>query len=64
MVPEVNPDALYVADKADHERNAKEPNSLSRLHGIPGLIKDTIGTKDKPNTTVGSLVCTAWFSCT
>ena len=51
---EVNPDALYEADKADHERNAKAPKSLSGLHGIPILVKDTIGTKDKLNTTAGS----------
>ena len=31
----VNPDALHEADKADHERNAKAPRSLSGLHGIP-----------------------------
>ena len=53
-VIEVNPDALYEADKADHERNAKAPRSLSGLHGIPILVKDTIGTKDKLNTTAGS----------
>ncbi|KAK4562378.1 hypothetical protein RGQ29_005028 [Quercus rubra] len=51
---EVNPDALYEADKADHERNAKAPRSLSGLHGIPILVKDTIGTKDKLNTTADS----------
>ena len=34
-VIEVNPDALYEADKADHKRNTKAPRSLSGLHGIP-----------------------------
>ncbi|KAK4437668.1 putative amidase [Sesamum alatum] len=54
-VIEVNPDALYLADKADQERKAKPPGSLSRLHGIPILLKDNISTKDKLNTTAGSL---------
>ncbi|GAV80539.1 Amidase domain-containing protein [Cephalotus follicularis] len=54
-VIEVNPDALYLADKADHERSTKAPVSLSKLHGIPILLKDNIATKDKLNTTAGSL---------
>jgi len=53
-VLEVNPDALAQADKADQERREKTPSSLSRLHGIPILVKDTIATKDKLNTTAGS----------
>jgi amidase len=53
-VIEVNPDALYQADKADYERKAKAPGSQSRLHGIPVLLKDNIATKDKLNTTAGS----------
>ena len=53
-VLEVNPDALYQADKADHERKFKAPGSLSALHGIPILLKDNIATKDKLNTTAGS----------
>nr|GEX91072.1 probable amidase At4g34880 [Tanacetum cinerariifolium] len=53
-VLEVNPDALYQADSADLERAAKVPRSLVGLHGIPVLLKDTIGTKDKLNTTGGS----------
>lgn len=50
-VIEVNPDALYEADRADCERKAK---SVSGLHGIPVLLKDNIGTKNKLNTTAGS----------
>ncbi|KAG7978167.1 hypothetical protein I3843_05G069900 [Carya illinoinensis] len=50
-----NPDAVYQADKADRERKAKAPCSLSGLHGIPVLLKDNIRTKDKLNTTAGSL---------
>lgn len=53
-VIEVNPDALYQADKADYDREAKVPGSQSRLHGIPILLKDNIATKDKLNTTAGS----------
>lgn len=53
-VLEVNPDALYQADKADQERKAKAPVSLSNIHGIPILLKDNIATKDKLNTTAGS----------
>lgn len=53
-VIEVNPEALYLADKADQEKRAKPPRSLSGLHGIPILLKDNIGTKDKLNTTAGS----------
>ncbi|KAJ0076747.1 hypothetical protein Patl1_36088 [Pistacia atlantica] len=52
---EVNPDALHQADKADYERKVKAPGSLSGLHGIPILLKDNIATKDKLNTTAGSL---------
>ena len=53
-VLEVNPDALHLADQADHERNAKAPGSLSMLHGVPILVKDNIATRDKLNTTAGS----------
>ncbi|KAI9127671.1 hypothetical protein K1719_000664 [Acacia pycnantha] len=53
-VIEVNPDCLAQADKADYERKIKAARSLFVLHGIPILLKDNIGTKDKLNTTAGS----------
>lgn len=53
-VIEVNPDALFLADKADRERKVNTPGSTGGLHGIPILLKDNIATKDKLNTTAGS----------
>lgn len=51
-VVEVNPDALDLADEADRRRGRDD---LGRsLNGIPVLLKDTIATKDKLNTTAGS----------
>ncbi len=52
-VLEVNPDALAIADALDAERKAKGPRGP--LHGIPVLLKDNIATRDKLNTTAGSL---------
>ncbi|KAA3465628.1 Amidase family protein isoform 1 [Gossypium australe] len=46
---------IKLADEADRERKAKEPGSLSGLHGLPILLKDNFATKDKMNTTAGSL---------
>ena len=60
-VLEVNPGALNQADEADRERQAvvaaakdQGHRSLGELHGIPILLKDSIGTKDKLNTACGS----------
>jgi amidase len=54
-VVEINPDARDQADEADRERTSnRNSSSLGELHGIPVLLKDTIATKDKLNTTAGS----------
>ena len=57
-VIEVNPDALHQAEETDKRReNAKKSTSFrsaGQLNGIPVLLKDLIGTKDKMNTTAGS----------
>ncbi|WP_026631696.1 amidase [Dyadobacter alkalitolerans] len=52
-VIEVNPDALAIADAMDAER--KKGNVRGPMHGIPVLIKDNIDTKDKMQTTAGSI---------
>lgn len=52
-VIEVNPEALDIAKALDRER--KEQGSRSRLHGIPILLKDNIGTHDQTHTSAGSL---------
>ncbi|XP_034682131.1 probable amidase At4g34880 isoform X2 [Vitis riparia] len=51
-VIEVNPDAREQAEKADAEIKSKK--ELGELHGVPVLLKDSINTKDKLNTTAGS----------
>ena len=52
-VIETNPDALGLADALDAERKAKGPRGP--LHGIPVLLKDNIATRDKQQSTAGSL---------
>ncbi|CAA7016554.1 unnamed protein product [Microthlaspi erraticum] len=56
-VIETNPDALVQAEMADRERDLLKDDStkLPMLHGVPILLKDSISTKDKLNTTAGSL---------
>ncbi|GAV80538.1 Amidase domain-containing protein [Cephalotus follicularis] len=60
-VLELNPEAQDQADEADREREEMHSNpnqdctlSLGDLHGIPVLLKDSIGTKDELNTSCGS----------
>jgi len=52
-VLEINPDALFIADVLDKERESGRVRSL--LHGIPIMLKDTINTADKMHTSAGSL---------
>lgn len=54
-VIEVNPDAINQARRADVERQTKAKESLFGLHGIPILVKDNIGTRDRLNTSAGCL---------
>uniref|UniRef100_A0A0E0KMY0 Amidase domain-containing protein n=1 Tax=Oryza punctata TaxID=4537 RepID=A0A0E0KMY0_ORYPU len=53
-VIEVNPDAVAQAARADAER-ASDHRCCGPLHGVPILLKDNIATRDKLNTTAGSL---------
>ncbi|MBK8248882.1 MAG: amidase [Gemmatimonadetes bacterium] len=50
---EVNPDVLAIADALDREQ--KEKGRRSEMHGIPILLKDSIGTADRMHTSAGSL---------
>src|SRR5947199_359128 len=52
-VLEANPDALTQAAALDAERKAKGPRGP--LHGIPVLVKDNVATRDRMQSTAGSL---------
>lgn len=52
-VIELNPDVLSIASKRDQERAAGKLRGP--LHGVPILIKDNIDTRDRMQTTAGSL---------
>ncbi|TFW05687.1 amidase [Oxalobacteraceae bacterium OM1] len=52
-VIELNPDALDIAAALDRER--KQKGARGPLHGIPVLLKDNIATRDRMQTTAGSL---------
>lgn len=60
-IMEINPDAIFIAEALDIERQNK--GSRGPLHGIPVLVKDNIETGDKMHTSAGALalaqhVCT------
>jgi putative amidase len=50
---EINPDALFIADKLDEMRS--NGTLYGYLHGIPILLKDNINTKDRMRTSAGSM---------
>lgn len=50
---EMNPDAEAIAVALDKERQAKGPRGP--MHGIPVLLKDNIATRDRMQTSAGSL---------
>jgi amidase len=52
-VLETNPDALARATALDAERQAK--GARGPLHGIPVLVKDNVATRDRMQSTAGSL---------
>jgi amidase len=52
-VIEVNPDALEIAADLDAER--RRGKVRGPLHGIPILVKDNFATRDRMETTAGSL---------
>jgi len=52
-VLEANPDASAQAAALDAERKAKGPRGP--LHGIPVLVKDNVATRDRMQSTAGSL---------
>ena len=50
---EINPDALFIADELD--KRLQEGEELTKLFGIPVLLKDNINTADRLHTSAGSL---------
>jgi amidase len=50
---EINPDALEIARHLDEERLERGPRGP--LHGIPVVLKDSLATTDRMETTAGSL---------
>lgn len=50
----MNPDARDQADEADREMERSLGRPRGPLHGVPVLLKDSMNTADRLNTTVGS----------
>lgn len=54
-VMELNPDALKEAERLDSLLLSGTPNA-ARLHGVPLLVKDNVGTGDRMHNTAGAAV--------
>lgn len=52
-IMEINPDAIFIAEALDIERQRN--GSRGPFHGIPILVKDNIETGDKMRTSAGAL---------
>ncbi|MFX3674828.1 MAG: amidase family protein [Paenisporosarcina sp.] len=52
-VLEINPDAIFIAEALDYERETK--GVRGPLHGIPVLLKDNIETNDFMHTSAGTI---------
>jgi amidase len=59
-VIEVNPEAMAIARARDREM--RRGKVRGPLHGIPILIKDNIDTRDRMQTTAGSLALQGWHA--
>ncbi|GGH23273.1 amidase family protein [Paenibacillus segetis] len=52
-IMEMNPDAIFIAEALDIERNLS--GARSPLHGVPVVLKGNIETNDKMHTNAGAL---------
>ncbi|MGD6879633.1 amidase family protein [Bacillus infantis] len=52
-VLEINPEAIFIAEALDNERNTK--GVRGPLHGIPVFLKDNIETSDSMHTSAGTI---------
>lgn len=59
-VLELNPDAIFIAERLDAER--RQGKLRGPLHGIPVLLKDNIDTADNMHTSAGSLALADSFA--
>ncbi len=59
-VLEINPDAIYIAERLDAER--RQGKLRGPLHGIPILLKDNIDTADNMHTSAGTLALADSFA--